>query len=767
MKPALSIFRRSLVALAVSASLAATTASAPTVAHAAPTGAPNIVTIILDDVGFSDLSNFGGEIETPYLTQIAAAGTTLDNFYGASTSAPARSILFTGKDNHPAGVGNQASYLRDEQIGKPGYEGELSVDVPTYPEILQNGGYYTMMTGKWHLGGAPDHDPISRGHSDTEGVLLLGDDMHYLSNAEGKLITGQPANTYTKLSKQAGETRTTPYTSRGKQLSTFPPNAYSSTFYTDNAIKMLDTRDTSKPFQLSVSYTAAHFPLQAPAEVTDKYLSVYSKGWDVLRAERIKRLVNMGLLSADAKVPERWADVAAWDSLSADQKKTEAKKMAIYAAMVEVMDAEIGRLLNHLKQIGQYDNTVFMIASDNGAAYFVPETAAAEKFRGEHFTKDDNYDNMGSASSYVSYGLGWSMVSNTPFNSHKTTTFEGGVHTSAILYYPQSVAAPQRSDCLFSLMDIAPTALDMAGVSYPTTYKGEPLAPMGGVSMAGLFRGNTACPERNLAWELDGVKGLRVGDWKLSQQRNDDHIYLYDLAKDPAETTDLSASNPAQLKTMLAAYDDFAKKNGVVNIPTKRIPLLQTNGATDASFTGGMIKVDPDDPYNVYYADKATNSFSTADTVDVALNIIPSPAHLGQTANIFAYLTHTSPSGEKTYYAATQQGLTKVSADNKPYLYTGIELGTRHFIPLATQKFGAGDLSVEFGYVLADGTKVSNKTPIEGTVAAKAGTDTGTGSSSGDTSGSTTSSDGGGGSFDLLFLSLLPGLGLLRKRLKK
>lgn len=523
---------------------------------------PNFITILLDDVGFSDIGPFGSEVPTPNIDALAKKGAVLTNFYASPTSTPSRSMLFTGKDNHAVGAGNMEGYLRPEQRGKPGYEGILSLDALPYQQVMKDNGYETMLVGKWDLGLKPGYDPIERGFTATF-ALLPGGDMHY-SEKDGTLIRTDPPE----------KIKGSPYSVNGKPLPKFPREFYSTNYYTDMALELLKKRDTTKPFALNLCYTAAHAPLQAPAEVTAKYLPVYAKGWDVLRQERFDRQKAAGIWPANAVLPPRNEDVAAWDSLTPEQQKLEVKAMAVYAAMIDTVDQNIGRLLEYLKESGQYEDTVIFLMSDNGGA--TGASALSNPAKMDYLKKafDMGYDNMGNRNSYVGYSRGWSMLSNTPLNMYKGDSFDGGIRTLGLVSYPKAPALGIKSNCLTSIMDIAPTIIELANITYPDTYQGKPNKPMQGVSMAPLLKGLPYCdPERWLGWEMDGLKAFRKGNWKLSQHWDfatscyDPEWHLFNLGNDPYERNDLAKTEPQKLQEMTALYQRYAEENGVIDVP--------------------------------------------------------------------------------------------------------------------------------------------------------------------------------------------------------
>jgi arylsulfatase A-like enzyme len=487
----------------------------------------------------------------------------LTNFYSSPTSTPSRGMLFTGKDYHPIGIGTMGGWFRPEQKGNPFYTGVISEDTMLWVEALQANGYHTMITGKWDIGEKPPVYPNKKGFTETR-TLLLGGDVHY-SNDDGTMLPSQHGPTLKKLGIAS------PYEVNGKIIAKFPKKFYSTEYYTDQAIDLLEKRPADKPFYLSLCYTAAHTPLQAPAEVTAKYIDVYAKGWDVLRKERFERQKAIGLVSKDAPLPERPSAIPAWDTLPPEKQKVQAKTMAVYAAMLDVADQNVGRLITYLKAKGLYENTVIFLMSDNGGTFGLTQNPSLKQLIKEHY--NNSYENIGNGTSFIGFDQGWSTVENTPFTDSKATTFEGGIHVFGIVNYPKSKISGVQYDCLHSIMDIGPTVLDMAHVKYPDTYHGKPNPPMQGVSMAEIFDGFLRCnPDRWLAWELDGCKGVIQGNWKLSQTWDDakncwnPHWFLYNLAKDPFELNDLSQTEPKKFADLLELYKEYAKQNGVVEV---------------------------------------------------------------------------------------------------------------------------------------------------------------------------------------------------------
>ncbi|MCP4344506.1 MAG: sulfatase-like hydrolase/transferase [Desulfobacterales bacterium] len=542
---------------------------------------PNFITLVIDDMGYSDISAFGGEVPTPNLDGLAENGIKLTNFYAGATSSPSRSMLFTGKDNNEVGLGEM----------KP--TAALSLDVPIFPELLHDAGYYTMMTGKWHMGEEPEYYPYNRGFEQTRGLLLAGGDTQYLSDENGKNITAWFPD------KAAGHGRETFYNENGVELRAFPPNAYSTDYYTDMAIEMLEDWDGERPFYLNVSHIATHSPWQAPQEITAKYIDTYTRGWDVLYQERFDRMKQLGLIPVGAELPAPPADHVSWDSLTSDEQRFEAKRMAVYAAMIEVLDDTVGRLVQYLKDIGQYENTVFFIYSDNGAdrhatRLTMPEGNPIRDFIVNNFITEFHedqellYDKMGDADTFIGNRHEWAWLSNTPLNNYKESSFEGGIRTLSFIHYPGSQADGVISD-IISVMDIPATILEMASIDYPDTYNGKSLEPMRGVSFTGLFDGTyQGDPERNLGFRVDIgggyiAGGIRIGNWKLSQDAGEDVFYLYNLAEDPFEQDDLSESDVEKYDEMMAAYNAYMKSwTGVTS------PGIASVTVTSSDFTIGF-----------------------------------------------------------------------------------------------------------------------------------------------------------------------------------
>jgi arylsulfatase A-like enzyme len=605
---------------------------------------PNFVTIVLDDMGYSDFGIYGSEIQTPNIDGLVTNGSGImfTNFYANATSTPARGMLFTGKSNHGAGVGTMEGWIafREEHEGTVGYEGVLSRDAVPFPEVLANNGYHTMFTGKWDLGHKRGYTPSDRGFQHVRAAMLMGGDTHF-SEEDGTIITSHQSSKYKSKNRQSW------YNDEGKEMIRFEKEFYSTDYYTDMALDMLANRDTTKPFYLNITHIAPHAPVQAKKEDIDKYLNLgyYNDGYEKVLERRLAKMYSTivpGTISrtvfddadpstnaaADAKrtldfykdttkyegsTTSRAAVAAGvdWDALNTsytssttgptllavgknsdyeNSKDYQVKVMAAYAGMIDRIDQNVGRVVQYLKDIGEYDNTVIFIMSDNGGAYKL--TASNNPARLGHLNTyfSNTYENVGGKNSFNVPGAGWALVSCSPFNWFKGDFFDGGIRVPLIVHWPktQFQGITRR---LSSIMDIAPTILQMAGISYPDTYNGRANSPMLGKSIAGMMNSGSESDSPGhdyLAWELDGGKGLRQGQYKISQRTysdslgrtcTDDEFALYDVSADPTEHTPIYSStnkdpNFVNIYTQLTSlYEVYARQEGIVYVDHCR-PLL-------------------------------------------------------------------------------------------------------------------------------------------------------------------------------------------------
>lgn len=525
-------------------------------ALAATPAQPNILLILADDLGYSDLGAFGGEINTPRLDTLASANLQLTSMYAAPTCSPTRSMLMSGTDNHLVGLATMAEALQPFQKGKPGYEGYLNQRAYSMAQLLKEGGYHTLMVGKWHLGLEPEQGPSARGFEQSY-ALLEGGGPHFKPRSDEPSVLEQVH-----------------YRENGKPVMV-PDNFYSTDFYTDTLIGYIkDSSKDGKPFFAYAAYTSPHWPLQAPQAYIDKYQGRYDKGYDSVRAERIERMKKIGLLAADfnaARPIPANPHLPGWDQLTAEQKKIEARKMEIYAAMVDNLDHNVGRLLDYLDNSGQLDNTLVVFMSDNGAA---GENHSQWYPSGKH--TDNSLANLGRINSEVDYGIRWAEVSATPFHLFKGTTAEGGISVPAIVKMPKSMARTGRVSSVARVDDLLPTFLALAHIPLPAANADK--APVTGSSMLAMLAGEPSNAEQSptMAGELFGNAYYREGNLKLLGMRpqvgfgdapKPPNWTLYDLSKDRGETTDLAAQQPEQVQRMLQAWRAYAGQVGVVFPP--------------------------------------------------------------------------------------------------------------------------------------------------------------------------------------------------------
>ena len=513
---------------------------------------PNILLLVADDLGYSDLGSYGGEIATPRLDELARAGIRFSDFSVAVTCSTTRSMLLTGVDNHLNGLGGLDEAGRPRRDGARGYEGHLNDDVVTIASLLQDAGYHTYMAGKWHLGRDLATGPENRGF---ESVFVTpgGAASHF--SMQSVISTAQKA-TYRENGEPAEP----------------PAGFYSSAFFTDKLIEYIDANaGDGRPFFVYAAYTAPHWPLQAPDDYIEGYDGVYDAGYDAIRAARLERLAALGFPAAASGPPPANPVSRRWEELDEGRQRREIRRMQAYAGMVEALDANIGRLLDHLDAGGELDNTLVIFISDNGPEGNDPFVIAQnETYVPEHFSTDT--DSLGRAGSFTAYGPGWAAVSATPFRLYKTFPSEGGIRVPAIFRLPGS--RPGRSEperAFATVLDIPSTILDYAGVTHPADAGTDTVLPMQGRSMRELLEGRASAvhgEDDAVGWELFGRRALRRGNWKILQigpPYGDGSWKLYDLAADPLERHDLSEAEPEILATMLGHWDAYAENNNVLD----------------------------------------------------------------------------------------------------------------------------------------------------------------------------------------------------------
>ncbi|MFT5767818.1 MAG: arylsulfatase A-like enzyme [Halioglobus sp.] len=538
--------------------IAATTKS---VGEAQQERRPNILLIVADDLGYSDLGSYGGEIQTPNLDKLASdGGITLTNFHAAPTCSPTRSMIMSGTYNHMAGLGAMAEWTADNQRNQPGYEGFLNDRVVALPRLLRDSGYYTFMAGKWHLGMDPSQGPHMRGFDDSF-AMLPGAGNHY---SDKGLFPDLPL---------------VPYRENG-QLVKLPENFYSTTFYTDKTIAYIDKslKDADRPFFGYVAYTAPHWPLQVPSRYSDKYIGKYTGGYDSVKRDRLAAMVKAGIVDAKTKAYEGSQCNLGWNDLPEDERKRQARLMEIYAGMVDALDENIGRVISHLKSVGEYENTLIVFMSDNGADAR-PERGQGSEAEFLEKNYSNSLENMGEESSFVSYGGAWAEVGSVPFRLHKGMTTEGGIRVPAIIHLPGEEREAVIRKGFASVMDILPTFLDIAGAVHSDgNYKGRAVLPVSGKSMLPYLKGEVSALHENdlYGFSVHRRQGLQFNQWKivrLPKPHGDYTWELYDMDADPGETSNLAGKMPGLTKEMVKRWEEFASETGiVVSEPSSRAP---------------------------------------------------------------------------------------------------------------------------------------------------------------------------------------------------
>ncbi len=497
---------------------------------------PNIVLIMADDMGYSDIGCYGGEIHTPNLDNLARNGLRFTQFYNTARCCPTRAALLTGLYQHQAGIGHMV-----QDKGHPAYQGYLNDRCVTIAEALKTAGYNTLMSGKWHVGEERPHWPVDRGF-----------DKHY------GLISG--AANYFDISKTKAADAKRTMAIDDKPFTPKPGKFYMTDAFSENAVKFIDSfGKREEPFFLYLAYTAPHWPLHAWPEDIAKYKGKYMKGWDRLRKERYKRMIEMGLVNRNWKMTPR--DPETWPWAEEKNKELMDLKMAIYAAQIDSMDQGIGRVVSTLKKTGCLDNTLIFFLADNGGCAEGGPTG---------FDRRENGLPPGGVDSYMSYGLSWANASNTPYRRYKHWVHEGGIATPLIVHWPAGIKAHNElRDQPGHLIDIMATSLDVAGAEYPGEYKGRKLIPLEGRSLLPAFE-NKPIEREALYWEHEGNRAVRKGKWKLVSKYPNDWE-LYDLQADRTELNNLAQKYPQKVKQLKALYESWAKRCGVQPWPIKKV----------------------------------------------------------------------------------------------------------------------------------------------------------------------------------------------------
>ncbi|MBT5166985.1 MAG: arylsulfatase [Opitutales bacterium] len=527
---------------------------------------PNVLLILADDLGYSDLGCFGGEIDTPHLDALARDGLRYTSFYNSARCCPSRASLISGLYPHQTGIGSFVRKNKKPPNGfGPAYQGFLNDNCVTIAEVLKGSGYSTWMSGKWHMGSDPG--PVERGFDQFFGYTQA----HSHSQWDAGFYKRLPGTVKPELNYSEGE-------------------FYATDVFTDYALEFLDQarRQEDTPWFLYLAHSSPHFPVQAPAELTDKYMATYRRGWDVLRSERLERMKAMGLVSANtelpplAMVPVDRDDIAngysgqsnpAWDSLPANRREDLARRMAIFAASVEHVDRGVGKIVDDLKAKEEFENTLILFTSDNGACYeWGPFGFDGVSRRGvTTLHEGEALRTMGLSESHHSYGSAWANLGNTPLSLYKHFCHEGGISSPLIAHWPDEIdgANAIRTD-VSHVMDLMPTILEATGSTYPSHYKSNAVQPMEGVSLLSSFNGKDL-GERTIGFEHQFARGWRKGNWKITwgkRMPEEAEWELYDLSVDRIEQNNLAQSYPEMTRALAFEWANWAERLGVqVNSP--------------------------------------------------------------------------------------------------------------------------------------------------------------------------------------------------------
>lgn len=497
---------------------------------AAGTEKPNIVVILVDDMGFSDIGCYGSEIPTPNIDALAADGLKYKQFYNTSRCCPTRAALLTGLYSHEAGIGNMTTNQH-----QPGYQGKLNDACVTLGEVMKSAGYFTAMTGKWHVGQDQDVTPWGRGFDRSLNAPAGG---FYMSDD-----TSRKAKLYLNGKFIAND---------DPQL---PKGWYSTDLWTTFGLKFIDeSLAEKKPFLLYLAHNAPHFPLQAPAEEIAKFRGKYKDGWDKMRLARHEKQLALGVVDQAWPLSARPDAVKAWDSLTDTEKDRMDHIMAVYAATVSRMDQAIGDLVAGLKTRGVLDNTVIFFMSDNGG-------------NAESGPKGRNLGDPSTASSTWFCGESWAVMENTPFRKYKHFTCEGGIATPLVVHWPAGISAKgEWRNQPGHVIDIMPTCVELSGAKYPEEFKGKPIHLMEGKSLVGSFS-NQKMDRGTLFWEHIGNAAVREGDMKAVRLGQTSPWELYDLSKDRTELHDIASTEPEMIKKLAAKWDAWAERTHVIPYP--------------------------------------------------------------------------------------------------------------------------------------------------------------------------------------------------------
>ncbi|MPY90572.1 MAG: sulfatase-like hydrolase/transferase [Luteitalea sp.] len=498
-----------------------------------PETRPNIVLIMADDMGYSDIGSYGGEVDTPNLDRLAAEGIRFSQFYNAARCTPTRASLLTGLYPHQAGLGHMpdgyATLVR-KTFNSQSYTDHLAYDTPTIAEMLRNGGYRTFMVGKWHLGYDRPQWPVDRGFD--RSFALIAGAMNY----------------YGYGLQLSGKVQDPPMAVDDHVYSPPRDGFFSTDAFSNHAAAFIREHEGAEPFFLYLAYNAPHWPLHAPAEDVAKYRGRYMKGWDQIRRERYRRLVDLGLISRKWDLAPRPDRVPPWASVTEQEEEQWDLEMSIYAAMIERMDAGIGRVLGALRKRGLEEHTLVIFLSDNGGAAEDPNRSREGAL-------------LGGPDSYEGYDIRGAHLSSSPFRLTKKYVHEGGIATPLIVRWPARIQhGGEIRHEPSHIIDLVPTLLDVAEVTPQDSVQSRATTPLEGASLTPVFA-SKPLPARTIYWEHEGNRAVRQGRWKLVSKHPGDWE-LYDMQKDRTELYDLSHERPEKAQELVGLYDRWAARVG-------------------------------------------------------------------------------------------------------------------------------------------------------------------------------------------------------------
>lgn len=489
---------------------------------------PNIIIIMADDMGYTDLGCFGSEINTPNIDRLANNGLIMTQFYNTGRCCPTRASLLTGLYQHQAGIGYM---VRD--MGRPAYQGYLNQRCVTIAEVLKEAGYSTLMTGKWHVGSAREYWPLQRGFDRFYGIPQGGGMYYYpFNNRKGRFVVLDST-----------------------QVELDSANFYSTVAFNEYAVRFLEEqRNSPNPFFLYVAHIAPHFPLMAPDSAIAKYRGKYRAGFEEIRQNRYQKAQELGIIPEELAISPPDSLVWEWENLTPAQQDTMDLKMAVYAAQVDIMDQGIGDIINKLEELGELENTVIMFLSDNGATReYIDRTSSPADTAA-----------IGTRFSWASYTASWANVSNVPFRLYKSWVHEGGIATPFVLHYPRQIKQQRIDRQVGHVIDLMATCADLAQTDYPQQYQNQKIKPTEGISLVPVIQGDFINRSQPLFWEHMGNRAIRDEDWKLTAPGPNEAWELYNIATDRSETQNLAEQYPEKAEELAQKWQNWADRVGVV-----------------------------------------------------------------------------------------------------------------------------------------------------------------------------------------------------------